>query len=246
VGLLLTALAGVALSQWLGQRRISSWTSPLRVAVFPVPTSPETTAFAREIDAKALAPIEGFLVAEARRHDLGFAPRISFLMGSPLADPPPRVPGSPGVLDAIRFSLALRWWAFTEVSGVELPEHEIRIALVLHPPKEGTTLPHSAGLARGRVGVVHAFADTELLGVLRTVTAHELLHIAGATDKYAEDGTPKFPEGYVDPNGGPGPRPVAEIMAGTRIDDQGAVRLPASLEEVGVGRVTAREIGWAE
>lgn len=246
VGLLLAVLAAIASAQWLGQRRISSWTAPLRVLVMPVLAAPETAGFARELAAADLAPLERFLAREARRHALGFAPRVSFAVGPPLARPPPDVPEAPGALDAIAFSLRLRWWVLTEISFSDLPEHDVRLALVLHPPQDGATLPHSAGLARGRVGVVHAFASRELLGVLRVVAVHELLHIAGASDKYGPDGAPAFPEGYVDPGAGPGPRPTAEVMAGTRIGADGAVKLPQSLEEVGVGTETAREIGWIE
>lgn len=244
VAVLLGVLAGVAFFEWRAHREIASWARPVRVAVFPVPSEPSTAAFAASLSADDLEPISQFLANEAERHGLGFRPLVSFAMGEVLSDPPPATPSAPGVLEAVAFSLALRWWAFTAVRPAAAPEHEIRIALVLHPSRDGAELQHSVGLARGRVGVVHAFADRSLLGLLRVVTAHELLHIAGATDKYGPNGVPAYPEGYVDPRLGPGPRPMTEIMAGTRVDAEGQLRLPRSLEECGVGAATAREIGW--
>lgn len=244
VAALLALLGVVALSEWLGARRVTGWSRPIRVAVFPVPTAAETAAFASALTPADLAPIEAFLAAEAQRYEAPALPQLTFVFAADRVRPPPAVPEAPGILNAVRFSLALRWWAWTAVSAADVPDHDVRIALVLHPPRPGDTLPHSAGLARGRIGVVHAFASADLLGVLRVVTAHELLHIAGARDKYAPTGVPAYPAGYVDPSGGPGPRPVAEIMAGTRIDSEGELRLPETLSEVAIGAETAREIGW--
>jgi hypothetical protein len=45
-------------------------------------------------------------------------------------------------------------------------------------------LPHSVGLQKGLVGVVHAFADPDMTGSNNVVITHEILHTLGASDKY--------------------------------------------------------------
>jgi len=244
IGLLLAVLGAVAFAQWRAQRRFASWTEPVRVAVFAGAADPSVERFAKSLSPADFAPIGRFIGQEAMRHGLGFRPSITFRIGPRLRELPPPTPDDAGVWDAVRFSLALRWWAMTAIDTDSVGKHDARIALVLHPPRDGASLQHSVGLARGQVGVVHAFADRDLLGLLRVVTAHELFHLAGATDKYRPDGRPAFPEGYANPSGGPGPRPVVEIMAGTRIDEHGATQLPESLEDCAVGPATARELQW--
>ena len=65
------------------------------------------------------------------------------------------------------------------------------------------------------MGVVHLFATRSQDDQNAIVTAHELLHTFGATDKYAGSGAPLFPVGYAEPERVPRyPQRYAEIMAG--------------------------------
>jgi len=75
------------------------------------------------------------------------------------------------------------------------------------------------------------------------VTAHELMHTVGATDKYDAKGRPKFPEGLADPDAGSYQVDV-EIMAQTRPVTIDMFAPPDSLADFAVGPATAREIGW--
>jgi len=128
---------------------------------------------------------------------------------------------------------------------VSAPPHDVRVVLILHPFEKGATLDHSIGLMRGQMAVVNAFADPKLMGLLRVVLTHELLHVAGATDKYDAQGHPLYPDGYADPSQ---PRTVdqkqAALMAGSIPLADGSVRLPRSLKECVIKPQTAREIGW--
>jgi hypothetical protein len=91
------------------------------------------------------------------------------------------------------------------------------------------------------------YAGIESRAQNNIVIAHELLHTFGATDKYdlATD-APRFPEGFADPGQIPRyPQRRAEIMAG-RIPVSASEQVMAeSLDDVVVGPLTAREIGWS-
>jgi hypothetical protein len=107
-------------------------------------------------------------------------------------------------------------------------------------------VPHSLGLQKGLVGVVHAFADRSMRGENSIVIAHETMHTVGATDKYdPASGLPVYPEGYADPTREPRfPQEKAEIMAGRRAVSASDDDMPGDLREEVVGRKTAVEIGW--
>jgi hypothetical protein len=105
---------------------------------------------------------------------------------------------------------------------------------------------HSLGLKEGLIGIVHAFATRPMTPTNSVVIAHELLHTLGATDKYdPASGRPRHPEGYAEPEREPRhPQTAAELMAGRIPLSPGRAEIPESLDQVVVGRVTAREIGW--
>jgi len=107
-------------------------------------------------------------------------------------------------------------------------------------------LPHSLGLQRGLTGVVHLFAARSQSAQNAIVTAHELLHTFGATDKYAPDSdAPLYPQGFAEPERVPRyPQRYAEIMAGRVPLASDRQEMPEDLAQVRVGTATAREIGW--
>jgi hypothetical protein len=77
------------------------------------------------------------------------------------------------------------------------------------------------------------------------VTAHELFHTLGAEDHYDSDGRVRLPDGLAEPGLVPlFPQRRAEIMARNRpVSSTEEVR-PGTLDELGVGPSTAREVGW--
>jgi hypothetical protein len=108
------------------------------------------------------------------------------------------------------------------------------------------SVPHSLGMQKGLIGVVHAFADRRMNGSNNIVIAHETMHTVGATDKYdLETGAPTYPGGYGEPALSPRfPQRYAEIMAGQRAISATAQEMPETLRDVLVGPQTAEEIGW--
>ncbi len=118
--------------------------------------------------------------------------------------------------------------------------------VLYHDPAISERVPHSLGLQKGLIGVVHAFADRRMQGQNNIVITHETLHTVGATDKYnLDNGEPIYPDGYAEPERSPRyPQPKAEIMAGQLALSATEHEMPDGLPEVVVGPRTATEIGW--
>jgi hypothetical protein len=128
-----------------------------------------------------------------------------------------------------------------------LPPPQIRIFVLYHDPTFNRTVPHSIGLQKGLVGVVHAFADRRMTRTNNVVITHEILHTLGASDKYdLQTLAPIFPIGFAEPDREPlYPQSFAEIMAGRYPTDENTFEMPESLDSVLVGDETAHEIRWA-
>jgi hypothetical protein len=126
------------------------------------------------------------------------------------------------------------------------PPPQVRIFVLYHDPTFSQAVPHSVGMQKGLVGVVHAFADAKMTRTNNVVIAHEILHTLGASDKYdPESLAPLFPIGYAEPERTPRyPQSFAEIMAGRYAVDAGTFEMPDSLDQVVVGQATALEIRW--
>jgi hypothetical protein len=98
----------------------------------------------------------------------------------------------------------------------------------------------------GRIGAVEVELKASMADFALFVTAHELMHTLGATDKYDASGRAVFPGGFAEPERAPlFPQQLAEVMARNRPLSASDERPPDTLDELAVGAVTAREIGWA-
>ena len=163
-------------------------------------------------------------------------------MAPVLAVPP--LPGVQTKLEAIQWSLRLRWYAFRH-TPFWASLGTVRLFLLYHPLQFDKALPHSHGLQKGMLGVVHVFASDTQRTQNNFVIAHELLHTVGATDKYDANGQPLAPIGLADPNAQPPyPQYKAEIMGGRIALSAQRAEIPKGLEEAVIGYATAAEIGW--
>jgi len=244
---LLLVLATVAQSAWLARSRATEWKSSLQVAVYPIAgdgssATAETLARLRE---EQFEPIERFLEREARRHGIATLRPVDISLAPVVSAKPPDPPGARGVLDTVLWSLHLRWWAWRhdQTTG---PKPQVRLFVLFHDPDRTPALPHSAGLQKGLIGVVHAFAGRHMAAQNQVVIAHELLHTLGASDKYdPATNLPVYPQGYAEPQRQPRhPQELAEIMGGRVPLSDTEAEMPESLEQVVVGPETAAEIGW--
>jgi len=248
ISVLVLVLIGVAAMTWLDRVSTTSWKSTLWVGVFPLNGDGSAVAeeYVRGLAPEDFAALETFFADEASRFGVTTPRPVRIeLYPSPAERPPPLDPRS-SMLRTAWWSLKLRWFAFraADVPG-RAPSH-IRVFVLYHDPAKNERVPHSLGLQKGLVGVVHAFADRRMQGQNNIVIAHETLHTVGATDKYdLESGAPLFPGGYAEPDRIPRyPQEQAEIMAGQRALSETEHEMPDTLRHVSVGHETAAEIGW--
>ncbi|KAF7599166.1 MAG: hypothetical protein CGU28_06215 [Candidatus Dactylopiibacterium carminicum] len=246
--ILLLILATVATTAWRTERHLRSWRSTLHVAVFALNADGSTAARdeVHRLEKTQLAPIADYIAAQAAAHGMDLTLPVRIETGPEITTLPPEQPASGGMLAAIRWSLAIRYWAWRHTPETSI-RPDLRLYLLYHDPERNPRVPDSAGLAKGGIALAHVFAGREMAGSNLVVATHELLHTLGATDKYdPATNLALHPEGYAEPWRKPRlPQTQAEIMAG-RIPLRGdTARIPASLAETVIGPATAREIGWS-
>jgi hypothetical protein len=250
IAILLLILLFVALDTYFDRVYSTDWDVPLRVAIFPINGDGSDAAerFVQQLAAGDLERLEIFFAETA--HDFGVALErpILFSLAQPLRELPPAIEQNASILSVMWWSLHMRYWAWRTPTNPPGPSPDVKLFLLYHDPDRSPRLPHSMGLQKGLFGIVNAFADRTMAGSNDVVTAHELLHTLGATDKYDPRTTqPLHPDGYAEPERQPlYPQSFAEIMGGRIPRSASAAEIPESLQQVVVGSATAREIGWRE
>jgi len=247
LAILVGILFFVAVGSWLDQHRATSWEHTVRVGAFPVSGdgSAAAAAYITALDGAPLQPISEFIAREAHRYGVAIQEPIEIKLYPPLHRAPPVLAPREGAFGRLLWSLRLRYYRFQAVGTVARARPQIALFLVYHDPSRAPVLPHSVGLQRGLTAVVHLFATHTQDGQNAIVTAHELLHTFGATDKYAGGGEPLYPAGYAEPLRVPRyPQRYAEIMAGRVPLGPDRQEMPDDLSQVLVGPLSAREIGW--
>jgi hypothetical protein len=246
IAFLLMVLLCVAFTAYVDRERSVSWRSPLWVGIFPVAgdTSERTSGFIAGLSPQDFQPIAEFMRREATRRGRGGDVLHLRLHPGPFPAPPERS-ASHGAVANVIWSLRLRWYAWRRMRQITGPPPTVRLFVIYHDPARTVKVPHSVGLQKGLVGVVHVFATRDSRGSNQVVIAHELLHTLGATDKYGADDLPSWPDGYGDPAQQPRlPQRRAELMAGRRAISEHVAEIPSGFDEVVVGDATAREIRW--
>lgn len=244
---LLLILLFVALNTYFDRVYSTDWNTPLRVTIYPIngDGSPVTEQFISKLRPDRFQALEDFFDEEASFRDLPLQRPIQFKSAPQLRDVPPALQRDANVLRVIWWSLRMRYWAWQspDVPGVA---PDIKLFVVYHDPALTPTLAHSVGMQKGLYGVVNVFAAQSMLGSNDMITAHELLHTLGATDKYdPRTSQPIHPIGYAEPNKEPLlPQTHAELMGGRIPLTSKASVTPESLNQVVVGKLTATEIGW--
>ena len=249
LSLLLIAIMIVA-GTLLGRARVTSWEDTLWVGVYPLAydASPAVADYLGQLDADSFADITAFLEREAGRYGVALPRPFRLDVGEPISGLPPAPPKSANPLRVIAWSLQLRWWAWRALAGQPGPTPDIRLFVIFHNAETNAALPDSFGLKEGRIGVAHVFAAKRMQGSNNVVIAHELLHTLGATDKYdPATNLPVFPGGFAEPLRQPRlPQRYAELMGGRIPLSEAEAKIPASLDRVRVGVVTAAELRWPD
>lgn len=245
--ILLFILACVALGAWRAKNHSVEWKHILPVNIYLIngDGSAAATDYVRSLTVEDFKPIETFMRGEAVRYGRSDHASIEIRLGGKIEVQPPAPPGNGSALDAIVWSLKMRWWAYhnTDTTG---PGPQVKVFLLYFNPAQSPRLAHSTGLQKGLIGRVNVFASRDMAKQNNVVIAHEFLHTLGATDKYEPvTNQPLFPEGYANPDLKPLlPQRYAEIMAGRTPLSKIEAVTPASLEDALIGSKTAQEINW--
>lgn len=244
---LLLILLVVALNTYFDRVYSTDWNTPLHVAIYPIDGdgSPVTQQFIAKLEPDRFKALEAFFEEEASYWELPLKRPIQFQSAPQLHELPPALERDANVLSVIWWSLRMRYWAWQtpDTPGVA---PDIKLFVIYHDPALTPTLAHSFGMQKGLYGVVNVFAERTMIGSNDVITAHELLHTLGASDKYdPRTSQPLHPLGYAEPTREPLlPQTHAELMGGRiPLTDKESVT-PASLNQVVVGALTAAEVRW--
>ncbi|MBC8027762.1 MAG: hypothetical protein H7Y89_17350 [Steroidobacteraceae bacterium] len=246
IAILLFIMALAAYSNWYDRLQTTDWDETLWIGVFPINAAGDsaTASYISSLTVDRVSDIEEFINREARRHGVGIERPVRIELYPEVKERPPE--RGAGLLGTISWSLKMRFYARRNSRAPGRPPPTIRIFVQYHDPSFTQTVPHSVGLQKGLVGVVHAFADRSLAPTNNVVIAHEILHTLGASDKY-DPATlaPLYPIGYAEPDLEPRyPQRLTEIMAGRYATGPRSFEMPESLTDVRVGNATALEIRW--
>jgi hypothetical protein len=249
----LVAVSLYAVADWSRRRARNDWTRPLLVGLVLVeigPVEDRAVSLLRE----RVHTLEAVLAAEAQRYGgrigaMANRPPFGVMVFGPVVvkERPPTLVGD-GLSALVEYSIS-KWRyvsALDRAANVDGRGLDARIYLVAHPAGEGgTNFVEGVSESGGRTGFVEVNLDESMVDFALFVFAHELFHTLGATDKYDERGYALVPAGLADPDLVPlYPQRRAELMARGRPLAPGREVPPETIDELGVGSLTASEIGW--
>lgn len=253
VTILLTILLVVILWAWRdirSRRERNAWQRPLSVAIVLVRRGSLDSDVVEAFRARIPA-LEGRLVDECRRYRADAVHPFVFTFYGPIdaRESLPKMTGS-GLLASAKESWALwRWTSHADrEAGLDTSAYDSRVYVVARPPANAEhEMVEGESEEGGRVGTVEVELDASMADFALFVTTHELLHTLGASDKYDAAGKTLIPSGLAEPDRVPiFPQRLAEVMARNLPLDANTERPPTSLDELGVGPITASEIGWLD
>jgi hypothetical protein len=252
LGILLGLLLATLLWAWhdiRSRRARTEWQRPLEVAVALVELGVVDSSALLALRAR-FPDLEARLGDEYHRHGGQLQRPVQFTLFGPVTTD--RAP--PADPDTSLWSLAQhayeQWrWTHAVDVGSLLPARDFdsRIYLLVRAPRDrARSFVEGSSELGGRVGVARIELSASTVDLALFVVSHELFHTLGANDKYDANGRTLIPDGLVEPERVPlYPQRYAEVMTRNLVVAPGSERLPDSLTELGVGTLTAREIGWS-
>ncbi len=226
-----------------------NWGAPLDVVVYPIAADgkPVVQSYIDALNDKKFKSIDKWMSQQAKDHGLPNPQPVNTRLGEQITNLPPAFPAEPEPWSILLWGLRMRWWStFHTPDDPQLSWRSVKIYVVYHKGEPNIALPHSLGLQKGLIGLVHAFALPSQTAQNNVVIAHELLHTVGASDKYDDYGSPMFPVGYANPSRVPlHPQRAAEIMAGRIPISRYDSVMAHSLRSSKIGPTTAAEINWS-
>jgi len=227
---------------------VTNWLGTQDVVITPINVDQlnSTAKGIAALSASQFEEIDEYLSEQASVHGLNLKHSINIRLGKEIDKLPPALPQQGASRWEIAWwSLKLRWWAWKNKTE-DSHSTQINLYILYSSPKPRGLLPHSTGLQKGLIGLIHLSALPVDQRRNNMIITHELLHIFGATDKYElSTGRPIFPDGYAEPDKkNPHPQRRAEIMAGRIPINEIKFARVERLKQTVIGRKTAEEIGW--
>lgn len=247
--ILLIVLLAVWNHTQLQKTLTTNWNTALDVVLFPINAdgSDNTADYIDELQDKDIQPMQAFMSKQSQVYELWNDKPVKFRLNRSITNTPPLPPSNGSIFKTMLWSVKFRWWANKHKTD---DDHftQIRLYVLLYDPNTHDRLPHSTGMQKGLIGIVHGFAHKDYQVQNNVITVHEFLHTLGATDKYdLRTGLPIYPQGYAEPYKEPlHPQTRTEIMGGQRPVSELESKIPESFKNVMIGYMTAREIGWVE
>jgi len=248
IAILLLVLMVVALNAYWIDKRISMWVTTLHVVIYPINAdkTSEVEAYIDSLKKTDFNPIENFMREEAALCELKLDKPVAIHLAPEIKEMPPSLPETRSTMDAILWSLKMRYWSW-QTDTYDGPR-DVKIYVLYRTFKNEEVREISLGLQKGKIGIVQAHATDKLINHTLLVIAHEMLHTFGATDKYDyETLLPFYPHGFAEPEQQPRyPQKMAEIMAGVIPVSKTEIKKPIHLNEVTLGTKTCVEIKWLD
>ncbi|MGR9051122.1 MAG: hypothetical protein ACU84J_00590 [Gammaproteobacteria bacterium] len=229
--------------------KVRLWSTPLTVVIYPINTdsgNPAVAAYLDRLDGETFEAVDGFFAREHGRYmKSANRPTHSRLSIAQIDSAPPLPPTDTGFIASLGWNIRFRIWTLLHLPDEAPNSNHINVFVHYREPKYGIKLHRRLGPEKGLFKAVHVHADINRPGRNNVRIVHAILHAAGATDKYGDNGEPLFPEGYAAPKKTPlYPQNQAEIMAPRIPVSNNTSRKADSLEQCIVGPVTAAEIRW--
>ena len=246
ITVLLLILATAVQQTWL-DKVARGWKGNFYVAVYPINAdgSAKVAAYIATLSRENFTPIADYFADEGTRYNAGLRRPVDVQLGAQVQDLPPAPPEDRSILSTMIWSLKFRYFAWVNSPTVNI-KPDIRLYLLYYDPATHHVLTESTALDKGRIGRVNLFGDASYNEQNLVVTAHELLHTFGATDKYdLSNNLPQYPDGFAEPDKAPlYPQDFAEVMAGRLPISETRAESPKNLTQTLICYKTAREIGW--
>jgi hypothetical protein len=221
------------------------WHEPLDVVIYPIngDGTLHTHNYIQSLTDETFAEIDQWMSREAKRFKLAQTQPLRTRLGPQVKSQPPLLPPEANVIGVVWWGLRLRWWVWRNTPDTQSNLRRVRVFASFR--SDDVALPHSVGLQKGLIGVVHAFSLDYQTRQNNIVIAHEILHTVGASDKYGHGGQPLYPLGYANPVRSPlYPQRYAEIMAGRIPTSSYSSYMAESLKSTRMNTLTAQEIAW--
>jgi hypothetical protein len=187
------------------------------------------------------------LESELHRYAPGApAPFVFTVFGAAHVQPAPALSGD-GLIALASHAWDLhRWTSDVDArANVAAGAYDSRIYVTVQPPTSKKHMIEGSSEQGGRVGVVTVDLDALTVDYALSVVAHELFHTLDATDEYDDVGRAKIPDGLAEPDLVPRfPQRLVEVMTRGRPTSPTDEKTLDTIDELGVGPTTAREIGW--